>query len=305
MPAYTIQSEYPVPVVKVVVVNDRGEILLLERSVEPFIGKWTIPGARMGVHDDCIESRARQEVKEQTGFDVDITHLLAVRADSIRDKLTFDPRFFIVKVIYVARLRGGSERSGAKTRRVGWFALPQALKMKQKIGFDHAEILALYKEMGNRLLPVERSRYTEWYGREFPYAERRFVRLACMGIILNERKEILLGLKARKPFADYWNFPGGHLYVGETPEACLEREISEELGVGSATGQLFGVYSDNGQHPKHADIGVYYFAEIKSQSFIKNIEMKDFGYFPLDRLPGNIAYQNRMVLEDIRKRIII
>ena len=57
------------------------------------------------------------------------------------------------------------------------------------------------------------------------------------GIIQREDGKILLA--RRKPgshLAGYWEFPGGKIEEGESPEECLERELLEELGIVTKTG---------------------------------------------------------------------
>ena len=49
-------------------------------------------------------------------------------------------------------------------------------------------------------------------------------------IIRQQDAILLVRRKQGQRLAGYWEFPGGKLEAGETIQACLEREIQEELG---------------------------------------------------------------------------
>ena len=61
------------------------------------------------------------------------------------------------------------------------------------------------------------------------------------GAILFRDGKLLI---ARRPAADNlankWEFPGGKVEDGETPEACLARELDEELGIEVRVGAFLG-----------------------------------------------------------------
>ena len=48
------------------------------------------------------------------------------------------------------------------------------------------------------------------------------------GIIMKDNK-IFVTQRGYGEFKDWWEFPGGKVEEGETPEECLKREIKEEL----------------------------------------------------------------------------
>lgn len=54
----------------------------------------------------------------------------------------------------------------------------------------------------------------------------------AVGILVRPDGALLLSTRPPgKPYAGYWEFPGGKLEVGETVEQALRRELVEELGV--------------------------------------------------------------------------
>jgi 8-oxo-dGTP diphosphatase len=50
--------------------------------------------------------------------------------------------------------------------------------------------------------------------------------------VIKKDKQVLISRRAEgKHLAGYWEFPGGKIEPGETPEACLKREVFEELSI--------------------------------------------------------------------------
>lgn len=62
-------------------------------------------------------------------------------------------------------------------------------------------------------------------------AQRKVTDVA-VGVLLREDGAFLLTSRPQgKPYAGYWEFPGGKLEAGESVEQALRRELHEELGI--------------------------------------------------------------------------
>ncbi|MBJ13244.1 MAG: 8-oxo-dGTP diphosphatase MutT [Candidatus Marinimicrobia bacterium] len=61
--------------------------------------------------------------------------------------------------------------------------------------------------------------------------------------VIRKKNKILIGRRAPNERASgLWEFPGGKMEQGETPEECLKRELMEELGIKADIGTLFTKY---------------------------------------------------------------
>lgn len=66
---------------------------------------------------------------------------------------------------------------------------------------------------------------------EGPAGGTRIVLVAAAALVDVEGRVLLAQRPEGKPMAGLWEFPGGKVEPGETPEAALMRELDEELGI--------------------------------------------------------------------------
>lgn len=137
--------------------EDDLKVLLIQRDLPPFEGRWALPGGFVHL-DETIDDAARRELEEETG----------VRTVYLEQLFTFgaidrDPRERVVSVAYYALVQLSGHRVHAATdaRATAWFAIADL----PRLAFDHVTILKLaherlrnkvrYQPIGFELLPAK------------------------------------------------------------------------------------------------------------------------------------------------------
>ena len=81
-----------------------------------------------------------------------------------------------------------------------------------------------------------------WRGESDKAADRaretgmRIVLVAAAALVDSESRVLLARRPEGKRLAGLWEFPGGKIEEGETPEGALVRELGEELGIDAGAG---------------------------------------------------------------------
>ncbi len=79
--------------------------------------------------------------------------------------------------------------------------------------------------------------------------QRRTRAIDVTAAIMLDGDAVLLSRRPQgDPLAGYWELPGGKLEPGEMPQACLARELAEELGIEARVGELFTVSTHSYPH---------------------------------------------------------
>ncbi len=131
------------------------KVLLIQRDLPPFEGKWALPGGFVHM-DETLEDSAKRELREETGLANVYLEQLYTFGDPGRD-----PRERVVTVAYYAlvNLRGHRVQAATDARSAAWFSVDDC----PKLAFDHSRIVRValerlrgkvcYQPIGFELLP--------------------------------------------------------------------------------------------------------------------------------------------------------
>ncbi|NLE89057.1 MAG: NUDIX hydrolase [Myxococcales bacterium] len=200
--------EYPRPALTVDCVvfgaaDDGLKLLLIERAVEPFKGRYALPGGFVDM-DETTEEAARRELEEETGL----------KASFLEQLYTFsrvdrDPRERVVSVAYFALVRPSAVVGGDDAASAQWVDADEL----PPLAFDHDEIVRValerlrakirYQPIGFELLPPKftlgqlQRLYEDILGRAL---DKRNFRKAILRMgVLDELDEVEEGVSHRPP----------------------------------------------------------------------------------------------------------
>jgi mutator protein MutT len=104
--------------------------------------------------------------------------------------------------------------------------------------------------------------------------------------IITHSDKILLIRNSYRP--SQWNFPGGGIERGETPEAAARREVLEEVGIALDEIKYLGQF-DNRLEYKHDTVFVFVGEAGNDLAGADGVEVAEMRWWNVDNLPNNLS----------------
>lgn len=121
-------------------------------------------------------------------------------------------------------------------------------------------------------------------------------------MIIEKDWKILLIKRAKGPFKNMWEIPGGFVDYGELVEHAAIREAKEETSLTVKPEEILGVFSNPNRDPRNHVISVVFIMKLISGEVKLNDESKEGKWEELDKIDTNsLAFDHGKMLEDYKK----
>lgn len=107
---------------------EHGRVLMVERGREPLKGWWSLPGGVVET-GELLEAALRREVREETGLEVEILHLVEI-FERIMPDAAGQPEYHFVLADYICRPAGGELCAADDASAVAWVTEAELAAMK-------------------------------------------------------------------------------------------------------------------------------------------------------------------------------
>jgi 8-oxo-dGTP diphosphatase len=123
--------------------------------------------------------------------------------------------------------------------------------------------------------------------------------------LLERELNVLLVQRKRWPYEGYWAIPGGFINMDESLDSAARRELEEETGVRDVYLEQLYTFGNPRRDPRTRVISVAYFALVSSdtQSIRSSDESTEVRWFPIRRLPGQLAFDHEAILASAMDRL--
>lgn len=107
------------------------------------------------------------------------------------------------------------------------------------------------------------------------------LRFVAAGLIVRDGEVLIGQRRANQPMALLWEFPGGKIEQGESPQQALARELHEELGIEATVGPKVVHIRHNYRHGGAVDLQFFavreFAGELQNQIYeqIKWVKLAD------------------------------
>ncbi len=129
------------------------KVLLIQRGIEPYKGKWAFPGGFLQM-EESAEEGALRELQEETSLKASYVKQFHTYSEPYRD-----PRERVITIAFYALVKIEEVKGGDDAKKASWFSLNEV----PSLAFDHDQILRMalsdlrrqihFEPIGFELLP--------------------------------------------------------------------------------------------------------------------------------------------------------